>query len=74
MNLLATILSLTPAVGAVVRWLEERPKALAPSQKLAASPAPRRLRLRQPRRGNHARFAMWRRKKQRDPLRALRAA
>jgi hypothetical protein len=74
MNLLVTILSLTPAVGAVFRWLEEQPKAMTPSQKAAANPARRRSRLREPRRGSHARLAHWRRKKPRNPLRALRAA
>lgn len=74
MNLLVTILSLTPAVGAVFRWLEERPKAMAPAQKLATSPVRRRLRLRKPRRDNHVRLVAWRRKKPLNPLRALRAA
>jgi hypothetical protein len=74
MNLLATILSLTPAVGAIFRLLEEQPKVAAPAQKLAAKRAKRRLRQRKPRRGNHARRAAWRRQMRRDPLCALRAA
>ena len=73
MNLLVTILSLTPAVGAMFRLLEERPKVVTQPQK-SVFPSKRRSRLREPRWGNHARLAAWRRKKQRNPLRALRAA
>ena len=74
MNLLVTILSLTPAVGAMFRLLEDRPKVMAQPQK-SATGTTRRARLRQPRRGNHARLATWRRRKQQhDPLRSLRAA
>ena len=72
MNLLVTILSLTPAVGAVFRLLEERSKGMAPQK--TAIPGKRRSRQRQPRWGNHERMAAWRRKKLRNPLRALRAA
>ncbi len=74
MNLLVTILSLTPAVGAMFRLLEERPKTVAQPQKTGISTR-RRSRSREPRRGNHARLAAWRRRKQKhNPLRSLRAA
>ena len=73
MNLLVTILSLTPAVGAVFRLLEERPKAGAQPQIRRHGSAKRRARHHAPRRGNHARDAVWRYTKARKPLHALRA-
>jgi hypothetical protein len=73
MNLLVTILSLTPAVGAVFRLLEERPKTRQQPQKVAKSAPKRRDRRRKPRRATRGRFAAWRSPKLRNPLRALRA-
>ena len=73
MNLLVTIPSLTPAVGAVLRLLEERPKSQAPMQKRRARRDNRRPRRHAARQGNHARLAVWRYRKLRQPLHALRA-
>jgi hypothetical protein len=73
MNLLVTILSLTPAVGAVFRLLEELPKTGAQPQIRRYRSAKRRARQLAPRRGNHARHAAWRYTKARKPLHALRA-
>ena len=73
MNLLVTILSLTPAVGAVFRLLEERPEVVPQAEKRRQSTAKRRIRRQAPRRGNHGRVARWRYTNLRKPLRALRA-
>lgn len=74
MNLLVTILSLTPAVGAVFRLLEERSQADSQPQAMARESAkPRRARLQRPRRGSHHRPATWRLRAKRNPFRALRA-
>ena len=73
MNLLVTILSLTPAVGAVFRLLEERPTVTPPAEKRRQATTKRRIRRQTPRRGNHARLATWRYAKIGKPLRALRA-
>ena len=74
MNLLVTILSVTPVVGAVLQLLEERPAAKTIQQKLCRGTRKRRARRLDPRRATLVRSAAWRSRAPRHPLRALRAA
>jgi hypothetical protein len=74
MNLLVTILSLTPAVGAVLRMLEDRPAPKKAPTQIRRRVSKRRARLWQADRRAPARMALWRARKVENPFRALRAA